>query len=1111
MKKRFLSFTIVLLIISTLITIVPMTVNAASIKIGDYIQMGKYYGVPILWRCVDIDENGPLVLSDKILCLKAFDAAGDNTSGSHGRSYTSYRQEDGSNYWADSNIRCWLNSRAAAGNVVWSCGNPPDARHVTGTYGAYDKEAGFLTNFNNFEIAAMKTVTQKSLISHNEYKNMSSYGSVAHHNHSNVSKIVQNYDTAYSEQVTDTMFFLDVKQINRVYQNDEQLGGNNYRIGIPTPECIAEAGRYNIPRSYFEYNGDNYWLRSPTALSGNCVRYFSGPLFVGDRYAHDGYCGVRPAFYLNTLSASFIAGNGTESNPYTLPTRAGIGENDNSVDNYIIDQVRKYTTTGESAQIDAIINSNLSGEEKFRRLNELCRNHGITDISYGVKYLSKPSPYNDDYTYLTTNENFCAYNYLDWMYNTKLGFAARSALYTSGLIFNSEVYSYMNPMMYAESDYPGAKKNKALLKKILEISEDSTVSDVLDYSNKTAKFLKNLIKLNNITVDEDGGEIDTLLNELEHCTSKAESDRLSKIAVEKISHQIKASYKGSIYLDGKNFSKALGYSASILEFVGATADDIIDIVNLNNDIETYKKYEHFLTTIYTTPDMSWEMRLAAYQLLDDINNGYWKRIQSILGNIMTLAQGFVYTDKSMISTFMEEYIGVSGDTTALFGDALATLKLATFISNIVVDTGDFVKQVAYTQGYAELGVLYANKLTEDKLAFLENQTAENAWQFFEDYTMLWNLRYQGEQQYLDMNKIKMYIFAKVPTWNYDIKKEVVGDNLARLNRAKFEMAANTVIPQSVRYVKKSVINCPVDVYVYNSDGDLIATLKDGTESDITNEYGRFAVVYQSYSGEYAKVICQSTDEELTVKMNAVNDGLVDYESADANTTKIKTFDKLPISEGNNITVQQDSYELTKNDGNKLNGSLIIKSAYEYVPAEAVVADVESVELIEGQSRLINITITPENTTNTAVDWYTLDESVATVKNGVITATGGGETTLYIKVCDSDIAIEIPVTVIPLREFRLDEYTLADNKININLSANTILDTLQTGTVAVALYAGEKLLEYHFENVAVTSEQNQTVKCIFDKPYSDNFFIRAFWWNNLREINPLCKPLSYGVQ
>lgn len=48
------------------------------IQIGDYITLGTYQDEPIVWRCVDIDENGPLMLSDKILCLKAYDANGES-------------------------------------------------------------------------------------------------------------------------------------------------------------------------------------------------------------------------------------------------------------------------------------------------------------------------------------------------------------------------------------------------------------------------------------------------------------------------------------------------------------------------------------------------------------------------------------------------------------------------------------------------------------------------------------------------------------------------------------------------------------------------------------------------------------------------------------------------------------------------------------------------------------------------------------------------------------------------------------------------------------------------------------------------------------------------
>ncbi len=48
---------------------------AETFQIGDYILLGRYYDQPILWRCMDIDENGPLMLTIE-LCRKEFDSIG---------------------------------------------------------------------------------------------------------------------------------------------------------------------------------------------------------------------------------------------------------------------------------------------------------------------------------------------------------------------------------------------------------------------------------------------------------------------------------------------------------------------------------------------------------------------------------------------------------------------------------------------------------------------------------------------------------------------------------------------------------------------------------------------------------------------------------------------------------------------------------------------------------------------------------------------------------------------------------------------------------------------------------------------------------------------------
>lgn len=60
------------------LSLLSVSDEPTTINIGDCIVLGTYYNEPIIWRCADIDENGPLMLSEKILCLKAFDAKGED-------------------------------------------------------------------------------------------------------------------------------------------------------------------------------------------------------------------------------------------------------------------------------------------------------------------------------------------------------------------------------------------------------------------------------------------------------------------------------------------------------------------------------------------------------------------------------------------------------------------------------------------------------------------------------------------------------------------------------------------------------------------------------------------------------------------------------------------------------------------------------------------------------------------------------------------------------------------------------------------------------------------------------------------------------------------------
>ena len=290
--------TAIFLALCMAISVLPMTIQAASkpdIKVGDYVKMGVYNNASILWRCVSIDNNGPLMLADKIVDTLAYDAkTNDNSnSKSHSRSYK--RDDYGSNYWKDSNMRSWLNSTAAEGKVDWLCGNPQKDGYVSGV-GAYNEKAGFLNAFSKSEIAAMKTVTQRSLVSHPEY-NKGIVDGDANSDllyYTDISEAVANYDSSYFETTTEKVFLLDVKQANAVWKN--------------------------LKGYYVAYNNDGmawpYWLRTPVTDCNHDMRYISSSGQVGRYAPWYSDLGVRPAFYLDSEYFVTTSGSGSQSSPY---------------------------------------------------------------------------------------------------------------------------------------------------------------------------------------------------------------------------------------------------------------------------------------------------------------------------------------------------------------------------------------------------------------------------------------------------------------------------------------------------------------------------------------------------------------------------------------------------------------------------------------------------------------------------------------------------------------------------------------------------------------------------------------------------------------------------
>ncbi len=293
MKKKIIS---VILSVIMSISYIPASVCSAEnrdIAVGDYISLGRYYDEPIIWRCVAIDDNGPLMLSDKILCFKPFDAKGN-----HGNYL---RDKEGTNNWNNSCLRYWLNSA----EIDWlNRAAIPNEQSCFNGYNAYSDEKGFLCSFSDEELAMIKTVTQKTYINEIDREQADGgngeyappFGKFA----TVLNDKAQNHTGKMYQDTTDKIFLLDITQVQEVYKN---LGAK-YLLA----DATETAKNNDTSEENFDAECYHYWLRSPgtSGMSYECVlvvapdeqiTHMSAFSVLNATEYHS--VGVRPAFYLN--------------------------------------------------------------------------------------------------------------------------------------------------------------------------------------------------------------------------------------------------------------------------------------------------------------------------------------------------------------------------------------------------------------------------------------------------------------------------------------------------------------------------------------------------------------------------------------------------------------------------------------------------------------------------------------------------------------------------------------------------------------------------------------------------------------------------------------------
>ncbi len=272
-----------------------------SLKLGDYVQFGAYNNQPILWRIINKNKDGSLMLfSEYILCMRAFDANGDSTDGRDSKDRSRVRR--GSNNWEKSNMREWLNSKDT---VVKYSHQKPDKNHVE-DFSNDDPQAGFLSYFTEMERNAIQPCTHKIILSGVD-KAVKAGGTEYHKESSQIANVVQNYDTSYYKNLTDNVFLLDIKELHDyVYKRGWETKRECNPKGIFTAEDSVMA----------DFTG--YWLRTPTGDIGDAVRDVCGDI-VRSLLAFKRNVGVVPALNLKA-NTQISGGDGSKDKPYVLNT-----------------------------------------------------------------------------------------------------------------------------------------------------------------------------------------------------------------------------------------------------------------------------------------------------------------------------------------------------------------------------------------------------------------------------------------------------------------------------------------------------------------------------------------------------------------------------------------------------------------------------------------------------------------------------------------------------------------------------------------------------------------------------------------------------------------------
>ena len=499
-------------------------------------------------------------------------------------------------------------------------------------------------------------------------------------------------------------------------------------------------------------------------------------------------------------------------------------------ENPLIQQVRKYVEDYDESKFADI---SVTSDNKEEMLNQI---YEVYNQTRGTAA----------YSLLLNNNIFAAHMYKDFINDETdaSGKAARMLLGMNGLIYG-EGWETLT------SEDPSVRKYRELLDNFIEsISE----IDIISYLDNTAEVLKDISELNKNITDS---KIDKIKKELESAETIPEAKTL-------LVEDLEGLY--SISTESETFKYIFSDMENILEFSGVAIDTLFEMQMLELKLEKYEEYYDFLDSIVyggiLIPD---QLKKAAIDLRQDLKSQQQRILKQCSNSLAEIAAENIGELVFDITKF--------GNTA--FGEILSSVSAGITLTDIALGMSDFVNASTYVEGYGFLQDLYVKKLEEDRIAFCEEETLTNAQAFYRDYKLLWNLRDQGENAFLEFigydSSWSGTVRQIMTFWvDYELLKETTVNSKKALASCVFAEDYKEEFLKLLATNKTITIACPVDVKVYEEDV-LIGEIVDETPKKIKED----CILSLCVSGD-KKIIRMPVNADYKISITARDSGSMDY-------------------------------------------------------------------------------------------------------------------------------------------------------------------------------------------------------------------------------------------